>query len=254
MKRLLVILFLLACGFALSAQADTTQTLDTTPAQASQAVYADTLSRLEQQSARGIRNADLYYDLGVCHYQLGERGEAVLNFLRALNIDSAHKQARENLDFINATSTDLPREPEQPYLAQLFLRIYDFFSLNRLALVVLILAFLTTLSLHLLFHYPPEKERGLPVLAVLVCAILLLAFGSALAVKNHRYLHNSKAVVLKVAELKSTQASGRKLKKLLPGTTVTVKEKSGAQLQVILPDGLSGWIDSKAAEMVVPNQ
>lgn len=202
MNRLLTIIMLLFCAVVLVAQSDTDslQTLTGAASQTSPNEYTSTLSRLEKLSAAGVRNADMYYDLGVCNYHLGERGLAVLNFLRALNIDSAHKHARENLVYIHAVSPDLPQAPEQPYLLQLFLRIYDFFSLNRLALSVLVFALLTALSLHLFFHYPPDKEHGLPILAVLICGILLLGFGSALLVKNHRYLNNNKAVVLSLAD------------------------------------------------------
>ncbi|MDD4223353.1 MAG: hypothetical protein PHD87_02070 [Candidatus Cloacimonetes bacterium] len=256
MNRTLILLPLFFWLSALGAQSysDSIQTLSGAASGNSQAEYAATLARLEPLAEKGVRNADLYYDLGVCYYHLGDRGKAVLNFLRTLNIDSAHKQARENLNYIHTTDPDLPREPRQPYLAQLFLRIYNFFSLNRLALMVLVCALLTTLSLHLLFHYPLDKERGLPVLLVLISSILLLGSGGTLLVKHHRWLHNSRAVVLEAVELRAAPASGRMLKDLPPASTVTVKQASGQQFQVILPDGLSGWIDRQAVEMVVPGQ
>lgn len=256
MNRILSLALLLCCVALLAAQggSDSLRSLPGAATQLSRADYQATLAKLQPLADQGIRNADLYYDLGVCHHHLGDEGRAVLNFLRALNIDSAHRQARENLDYINSRTPGLPQESQQPYLAQLFLKISDFFSLNRLALIFLVLACLTTLSLHLLFHYPPEREKGLPVLLALICAILLIAFGSALAVKHHRYKHNPKGVVLRSEELRSAPAAGRMLKELVPGTTIIVKQSSGAQLRVILPDGLSGWIDRASFEPVVPKQ
>ncbi len=254
MKHLLVILLLVVAPLAAQGTPDSLQTLPSPAPLNSQTDYAATLARLAPLVEKGVRNADLYYDLGVCYYHLGNRGQAVLNFLRALNINSAHPQARENLIYIHALDPSLPREPQQPYLVQLFLNIYAFFSLNRLALTVLVLALLTTLSLHLLFHYPPDRERGLPVLLVLIFGILLLGFSGALLVKHHRWLHNPKAVVLTSAELRTAPASGRMLKELSPASTVTVKAAAGAQFQVVLPDGLSGWISRQAVELVVPGQ
>ncbi len=256
MNRLLSLALLLCCLSLLAAQGgpDSLGSLPGASTQLSRADYQTTLARLQTLADQGIRNAGLFYDLGVCHHHLGDEGRAVLNFLRALNIDSAHRQAWENLAYINSRTPGLPQESQRPYLAQLFLKISDFFSLNRLALIFLVLAILTTLSLHYLFHYPPEREKGLPVLLVLICAILLIAFGSALAVKHHRYKHNPKGVVLQSAELRSAPASGRMLKELVPGTSAIAKQSSGTQLRVILPDGLSGWIDGASFELVVPNQ
>ncbi len=252
MKKLILIPLLLFGLFLIHAQTITAleDSLSQTPTP--DARYSETLVKLEQTAAQGVSNADLFHDIGVCQFHLGERGKAVLWFLRALNLDSAHKASRQNLEYIESNQPSEQEEAHEPYLAQLFLSIWNFFSLNRLAIVVLILAVLTTLSLHLLFFYPPQKERGLPVLAVMVSAILLLVFGIALGVKNHRHRHNSKAVVISETELKA-QAQGGKTVAVLPAGTVVERKQSGTtSLQVILPDGQGGWIDKKAVELIVP--
>ncbi len=253
MNRFLPLLLLLVCLAVLGAQPAPDSLYQVPVTAVADHDYAATLARLAPLAERGVRNADLYYDLGVCHYHLGDRGRAVLNFLRALNLNSAHRQARENLAWIHSTSPDLPQDPPRPYLAQLFLHLWDFFSRDRLAFAVLVLTLLTTLSLHLLFHYPPQRERGLPVLLVMVCALLLVGFASALGLKNQRWRHNARAVVLNPAELRSAPAAGRMLKELPPAAIVTVKKAQGQQLQVILPDGLSGWIDREVIEAVGPS-
>ncbi len=253
-KLPIMLLLLLAVFLGAQSQPASLQTLPSDSLQVSHPGYAATLARLAPLAEQGIQNADLYYDLGVCHHHLGNQGQAVLQFLRALNIDSSHSPARENLVYIHALDPTLPREPQQPYLVQLFLGVYAFLSLDRLALIVLITALLTTLSLHLLFHYPPDRERGLPVLLVLIFGLLLLVVGGTLLVKINRWQHNPRAVVLSSVALRSAPAAGRTLKELVPATTVTVKTETGSQLQVVLPDGLSGWIDRQAVELVVPGQ
>jgi len=88
----------------------------------------------------------------------------------------------------------------------------------------------------------------------MISAILLLVFGIALGVKNHRHRHNSKAVVIRETELKA-QAQGGKTVAVLPAGTVVERKQSGTtSLQVILPDGQGGWIDKKAVELVVPKE
>ncbi|NLN85078.1 MAG: hypothetical protein GX135_03095 [Candidatus Cloacimonetes bacterium] len=254
MKKLLFVLALLCASLFLPAQTITAldDSLSQTPAV--NAEYFQTLEKLDKIAAQGVRNADLFHDIGVCHFHLGEQGEAVLWFLRALNLDSAHKPSRQNLEYISSSLPSEQEETHEPYLVQLFLGIWNFFSLNRLAIVVLILAVLTTLSLQLLFFYPPQKERGLPVLAVMICVILLLVSGIALGVKNHRHRHNSKAVVLREAELKTQAKNGKAFRVLSPGTVVETKQNGSATMQVILPDGVGGWLDKKDVELVVPQK
>jgi len=138
MKKLILIPLLLFGLFLIHAQTITAleDSLSQTPTP--DARYSETLVKLEQTAAQGVRNADLFHDIGVCQFHLGERGKAVLWFLRALNLDSAHKASRQNLEYIESNQPSEQEEAHEPYLAQLFLSIWNFFSLNRLAIVVLI--------------------------------------------------------------------------------------------------------------------
>lgn len=55
-------------------------------------------------------SAKLYYNLGNTYYRLGEMGNAILAYERALRLDPSDKDARNNLDFVNARITDRPGE------------------------------------------------------------------------------------------------------------------------------------------------
>ena len=52
----------------------------------------------------------LYYNLGNSYYRLGEMGNAILSFERALRLDPSDKDARYNLEFVNTRITDRPGE------------------------------------------------------------------------------------------------------------------------------------------------
>ncbi len=239
-----VILFALLIWLPLEAQANDAN---------NGADYRQTLEKLQLQADSGIQNADLYYNIGVCHYHLGETGAAVLWFLRAQNLNSAHKLAKENLAYINSL---IPREtPESPapYLVRLFLDIYDFFSLNRLAAITLALALLASLCLHWLLHWPPGKERGLPVLILSVAGVLFLAFFGALLVKRHRFVNNRKAVVISQdTEVFATPSLRRRLDSLPEGAIIEVRETREGLANVILSDGTNCWVEDANIARVVP--
>jgi len=248
MKHWIFIFGLLILTFSLSSQDLNPDSLN-----AEKTFYQQTLQKLEAEANRGVKNADLFYNMGVCHFQLGNTGKAVLNFLRALNLNSAHKQAKQNLLYIRNLHPELSSEPTRPFLVQLFLNIYDFFSLNRLAITLLIIAILLTLSLHWLMHTPSGKEHGLPILAVVITAILFIAFGSMLLVKNHRYRNDARAVVIaNVAPIYHTPESKNILQTIPEGSVVVVSKTQHNRVQVILPDGTQGWVESNTIERVVP--
>ncbi len=214
--------------------------------------YRQTLQQLQKQVDSGIRNADLYYNIGVCHYHLGSSGNAVLWFLRALNLDSSHKPARENLDFIQ---NQLPQEYQAPprlFLVQILFTVYDFLSLNRLALIALLALLLVVICGHWLLHYSPDKEKGLPVLLLGLALVILLVSGSALAVKYHRFRNNRKAVIsLEATALLAAPDPSKAPVSMLPeGLIVIVRSSSGSFLQVLLPDGSSGWVKASTLQRV----
>ncbi|MCM1522484.1 MAG: tetratricopeptide repeat protein [Muribaculaceae bacterium] len=55
-------------------------------------------------------SAKLYYNLGNCYYRMGEMGNAILSYERALRLDPTDKDIRYNLDFLNSRITDRPGE------------------------------------------------------------------------------------------------------------------------------------------------
>lgn len=65
-----------------------------------QADYETAVRLLEKQRAAGKSSVQLYCDLGNAYYKLGNHGAAVLNFQKALRLDPADSQARNNLKYL----------------------------------------------------------------------------------------------------------------------------------------------------------
>jgi hypothetical protein len=58
--------------------------------------------QLESLAASGVRDADVYYNLGNCYYKQGELGKAVANYRRAMMLAPRDSDAEENLDLIRS--------------------------------------------------------------------------------------------------------------------------------------------------------
>mgnify|MGYP001347358629 CR=1 FL=1 len=216
---------------------------------------ANVMVQLQEQEASGIENADLYYNLGVGYWQTGESAKSCLYFLRALNLDSAHKQARENLDYLKAISLDKDLYPQNPFLIRIFLAFWDFMNINRMALATLVLLLITAISLSWLMHYDPQKERGLPSLIFGICLTIFTISAAFLGVKAYRMQHNAKAVIMSPElELKSSaNMKASRVAVVHEALIVQVEEQSEGWSRVRTPDGNAGWLPSSEIMRVIEN-
>ncbi len=202
--------------------------------------------------AEKSRNADLYYNLGVDFFSLGEVGSANLYFLRALNIDSAHKYARANLETTIRLGQDARLYPEHLFLVRVFLQILDFFSVNRLAVISLILLLATAGVLVWLLFFDPEKERALPILLLAFFLLLCLASFIALGIKSYQQKNNSRAVLQAAVSSFYPPKGDAALFQVHAGLWVKVLNDKGAYWLVQLPDGQTGRIKAADLEKVLP--
>lgn len=247
MKRLFLTLCLITALLAmLTAEAEISSSVPE-----GQNLYQNTLDSLLALTA--VPNADLYYNIGVCHYHTGSTGKAALYFMRALNLDSAHKLARENLKFIQSQLDAEHQAPPQLFLLSIFNQAENFLSLNRLALIILILLLLSALCLHWLLHYPPDREKGLPILLLSICLFFTLGFSLALIIKYSRFLLNNKAVVTAPSASCYADPQADKPMFTIPEAyIITVVSSEGGISRVKLPDGSGVWIKETEFERVIP--
>lgn len=209
-------------------------------------IYASEFQRLKMVEERGIQNPDLYYNLGVTYWQTGQSGMATLYFLRALNLNSAHRPARENLDYAVNLSQDRELYPDRLFLVMAFLNAYDFMNLNRLAVLSLMLLILSAICLLWYVNFDPEKERALPGLILGILLVLLLTAVAFTGFKAYRLRNNKQAVLIESsAELRAeADVSSRRIAQIHEGIILEVRRTQDEWSRVSLPNGQTGWIQS----------
>lgn len=87
--------------------------------------------------------SDLYYNIGNANYRLGNVGQAIVAYERALRLDPSNADARVNLDFVNASLKGLP-EDGSSFLSNLHQRATelsspDGWSVTAIVLFILLL-------------------------------------------------------------------------------------------------------------------
>lgn len=216
--------------------------------------HTSVLDSLLTLESKGIRNPDLYFNIGVHFYDAGKPGMASLYYLRALALDSAHSHARQNLHLVQKLSAAQSVDNNDLFLVQMFKRLYEALSLNRLALLCLSFLLLTILCLHWLIHYPANEEKGLPVLLLVICGLLLIVFSAMLVFKQHRVNLSREAVIVSpIAVGKPGDENSAEDVSVPEATIVQVIEYRGSKARVHLPDGKDVWLSSQDIQPVNPH-
>lgn len=201
------------------------------------------LDRLLAIAASGIQNPDLCYNIGVCQNQLGHPGLAALYYLKALNLNSAHQDARHNLRLVTSLSQMESLDNSHPFLIQLFFDVLAWLNFSRLALFILVFLLLSVVCAHWLIFLPKDEEKGPPVLLLSLSALILISFAGILVLKLSSIQRDARAVVtVPLAEVYQDDAAKQALAPLPEASIVSVLSQKRELLQIRLEDGTTLWI------------
>lgn len=192
----------------------------------------------------GVRDADVYYNLGNVLYRQGKTPGAILAWRHAAALAPRDPDAAANLDFVRrslpeAVVTDDPHPTFAPWQAALSAREGRWLGEGIVA------AGLTLLAL----------RRRLPRVPSAVGAALVGVGAWTWAGGYAEDMAPPPAVVLAAeAHARSDLGGGVELFVLRAGSEVgTIDEEAGAVL-VVLPDGRKGWVDAGTVGIVDPTR
>jgi tetratricopeptide (TPR) repeat protein len=242
LRLLIITLLLAAMGHSLWAAAEDEF------AKANQAYndshFEEAAAGYQQLIGSGRWNANLFYNLGNAHYRLGNFGQAILNYERALALEPRHPEADANLRLARdeARALELRKNSIEHYASFATVKQWSITA----AVGFWIAAFL---GVYLMLSRKRSAGKmaliavGLATSAVAAFAIRTLETGpggSGLAIVT------GKNVTARIATADSAQTV-----LLLPaGSEIKVLSERGDWLYAALPNDQRGWIPATAAERV----
>lgn len=196
-------------------------------------------------------SADLFYNIGNCHFKLGNKAESVLWYERAYRLAPGDADIRTNLDLARAQVVDrinaAPGIAIGGGLSTWFAgRTIDTWAVRSLWACT---AAFVLLAVSLFIG--ATAKRVLRVAAALAGAIMLLAFG--LAVRRSSTLHDDgQAIIMapKVDVKSEPRASGTTVFVLHEGTKVSLTSTSDAWCRIELANGTVGWMKQTDLERI----
>jgi tetratricopeptide (TPR) repeat protein len=234
----------LVCAAGSFARADQDPVFEQANQEYSDGHFQQAIKSYESLVASGQWSANLFYDLGNAWFRLGDFGQAILNYERALALDPHHPEATANLALVRdeARALELKRKPFERYIEAGTPSQYSIAASIALWFALLLAA-------RLFF----SRRRSAALVSLTIFSIILFAAavfalysletgsrGEALAIVTR------KEIVARLA----TADSASSVLALPPGSEIKVLSQRGDWLYAALPNDLRGWIPASGAQRV----
>ena len=139
----------------------------------------------------GYHNAQVFFNLGNTYYRLGQKGEAIVNYLRAQRLMPRDAAIAENLRQVTRLVEDKSAGDRVPELVTLTFLWYFYLNFDELLAATLVAYGVLTVLLLLWIFSRRSWLKHLCAWTGLVVAVLVVSLG----VKWHRHVATDRAVV-----------------------------------------------------------
>jgi tetratricopeptide (TPR) repeat protein len=192
----------------------------------------------------GQWSANLFYDLGNAWFRLGNFGEAILNYERALALDPHHPEAAANLALVRdeARALELKRNAIERYIEAGTATQYS---------IVASIAFWVALFGAVRLLFSRRRSAALVSLIILSAAVFAGAVFALYSLESGDKGRDLAIVTEKKTEARlATADNASSVLALPPGSEIKVLSQRGDWLYAALPNDLRGWIPATAAQRV----
>lgn len=234
----------LGCAAVSSARADQDPAFAQANQEYSEGHFQEAIKSYESLVASGQWSTNLFYDLGNAWFRLGDFGQAILNYERALALDPHHPEAAANLAFARdeARALELKRNALERYIEMGTPSQYS---------IAASIAFWSALLLAAALFFSRRRSNLLVVLTVF--SIVLFA-GTVFALYSLETGSRGKALAIvtgkEIVARVATADNASSVLALPPGSEIKVLSQRGDWLYAGLPNDLRGWIPATGAQRV----
>lgn len=210
--------------------------------------YLEAITAYQEIERSGVESAALEYNLGSALFKVGRLGEAILAYERAARLDPRDPDARANLDYLRTLTVDRIPEATSPLTTLGVTYVMDLTSRDQDALLLVVFWILAGCALAAAQAATGERLRRVALYAALCLAAPALLAGGNLALKSYLDATRVHAVVMdrEVNVLSGAGEENPTLFTVHEGLKVRVRGSSGEWTQVLLDNGLAGWMPSSA--------
>lgn len=200
----------------------------------------------------GNEGAALYYNLGNAYFKAKRNAEALLWYERALRLDPSNEDIKHNIAFANLQITDKIEVLPELFITRWWRHLSQSMTVTGWAVMAVVFVCLFALAIGTLVV---SRRRGISIAAIVVaCIALIIAVFSIIfaAQEAKRYVNQPEAIVMQsVVNAKGApNDSGNTLFVIHAGLKVVVTDRVSNWMEIRLPNGEKGWIESSSVEII----
>ena len=205
--------------------------------------FGEAAANYESLIHGGKLNANLFYDLGNAWYRVGDFGQSILNYERALALDPRHPEADANLRLARdeARALELRRDWTERYASMATVKQFTIAA----AVAFWFALFMVT---HLFFSRRSAGRIALIALCVIMGGVSIFAI---VTLENGTHGDALAIVTGKNVEARLATADNAKSVLVLPaGSEIKILSERGDWIYAALPNDQRGWIPAANAQRV----
>src|SRR5437764_13512159 len=206
--------------------------------------FKEAISGYEALARAGQWSANLFYDLGNAYFRVGDFGQAVLNYERALALERHHPEAIANLQIARDEARSLELQQSWPE------RYFQFASVNQYSIAAAIAFWFAVFAMVMLIF---ARRRSATLIATLIFCLLLSAVAIYAVYTLERGSNGSALAIVTGKNVQARLATADTANSILAlpsGSEVKILSTRGDWIYAALPNNLRGWIPAKEAQQV----
>ena len=234
----------LGCATARTAHANQNPTFEKANQDYSEGHFQEAVDGYQNLVKSGQWSANLFYNLGNAWFRLGNSGEAILSYERAVALDPHHPEAAANLILVRdeARALELKRTRLERYV--------EAGTPTQYSIAASIAFWCVLFGVARLFFM---RRRSVVLVSLVIFATVVFA-AAVFVLFSLETGNKGRALAIvtgqKIEARLATADNSNTILALPPGSEIKVLSQRGDWLYAELPNDLRGWIPANAAERV----
>ena len=215
-----------------------------------QGEFRKAAGRYEEVVSRGVRNGNVFFNLGNAYFKAGETGLAILAYERALRLMPDDEDVLANLRFVNAVKEDKSPDDDLNLATRILSSGYRLLSADVLAVSGSVCLF--TLAAAAVIRLLSASRRSLWIGLLVLAGMGFCGSGALLTYRVYTESSVSEAIVI-ADEVRGRSGPGDDYLLVFTiheGTKVTIERMEDRWYLVRLPNGIGGWLPGTAMEII----
>jgi len=209
--------------------------------------YAKTLEEYNKYLDKGIRNAELYLNIGNCYYRMGDFGRSLLYYRRGWFIAPGSESILNNISLFKKEKSS--PNPFISFLSKMIdrisLRVFSYLLILSFSLLIIIVSIRLIQTVKLI-SFPTDP---LLVLACLFFVFSLVGFSIWYGRVKSRWVVTTETTIA----YSGPNEEFKELMRVDKAEEGSLVREDGGWWLVHFHSGEGGWIDSTTAALVIPS-